>query len=224
MKNSTIKAILIILICVTILLVVANFIIRKMSNDYLLKKLVPFLLEQEGGLSNDPDDNASAHPAPWTYEGETGWHTNKGITYQTFVSNAHKVGYKPTAENFFTMPDYIWLGILKKSYMGAFPLDEISHLPKIQAVIITWAWGSGPGGAEGYLANFQRKNFGIQDKDITPSEIVRNFKIHVNPLNEEKWFQKLCDQRAIDFSKMKDYPKYKNGWISRLNKFRKLFK
>src|SRR5690606_10527030 len=106
-------------------------------------------------------DTASSYPAPWSYKGQTGWHTNKGITYQTFVSNASRLGYEATAENFFKMPDEIWLKILKGVYMKAFPLDRISHLPRIQAVIITWAWGSGPAGAERYLANFQRQVMGI---------------------------------------------------------------
>ncbi len=223
MTNKLTRTILIVFAVAVLVYFVGQYALNRFFNVMLLTKLVPFIQEQEGGLSRDPDDNASAYPAPWTYKGASGWHTNKGITYQTFVSSAAKLGYQPTADLFFTMPDWLWLKILKGTFMAPWPLDQIAHLPRIQAVIITWAWGSGNGGAETRLARFQRDEFGIQDSNITKAEIVANFKKYVNPANEKQWFDKLCERRAIDFSKMEDYSKYKNGWLSRLNKFKTLF-
>lgn len=205
--------------------VMVGFVIyRKLRTKKMIEKLIPFIQKQEGGLSRDPDDNASSNPCPYPYKGKTGYHTNKGITWTTFTSMAKVIGYSPTAENFFKMPFKIWFDILKNGYMKPYNLDEIDHLPRIQAVIITWAWGSGVAGSERYLARFQRKQFGIQDNDIKPIEITRNFNQHVNKLNEKKIFLQLCEQRAFDFSQMSDFPKYKNGWLNRLNEFKNLFK
>ena len=200
-----------------------QYLINKFTNVMLITKLAPFMKKWEGGLSRATTDTASSLPAPWTYQGKTGWHTNKGITYAAFISNAARLGYSPTAENFFTMPDRLWLKILQGAYVNAFPLNEISHLPRIQAVIITWAWGSGVSGAEGKLARFQREIMGIQDSNITPTEIVKNFKKKVNPLNEKEWFNKLCDRRAEDFKKMSTCSANCKGWLRRLGEFRTLF-
>lgn len=213
-----------VMLCVTLLVVFAGqFLINKILNVMLLGKLTPFLLQYEGGLSRDPLDAASSHPAPWTWKGVSGWHTNKGVTYSAFVALAPKCGYAITPENFFLMPNDIWLKILKEGYMKPYPLDKISHLPRIQAVIITWAWGSGVSGSETYLARFQREVMGINDSNITPSEIVDNFKKRINPVNELEWFNKLCDRRSADFKKMNTYYKHGNGWETRLIAFRKLF-
>lgn len=216
-------AIMVIVITFTITAFSMQFLINKYLNVMLLSKLVPFILESEGGLSRDPFDKEAARPAPWEHEGQTGWHTNKGVTYTTFVTNASRLGYAATSDNFFKMPDDIFLKILKGGYMASYPLDKINHLPRIQAVIITWAWGSGVSGSERYLADFQREVMGIQDSNITKQEIVENFRKKVNPINEKEWFDKLCDRRALDFSKMSTYSQHGKGWMNRLNKFRKLF-
>lgn len=186
-------------------------------------KLIPFVKKWEGGLSRDPDDNASSDPAPWTYKGKSGYHTNMGVTYSTFKSMAGKVGYEVTAQNFFNMSNAIWYGILKHGYMKSYPLEKLNHLPRIQAVIITWAWGSGTGGSERHLANFQREHFGIKDSDITKAEIVKNFTERVNPLNEKAIFNLLCNERESFFKRHEDYWKYGKGWLNRLNDFRATF-
>ncbi len=204
-------------------IVTAQYLLNKFLNIMLISKLKPFIEKWEGGLSRDPNDTAGSNPAPWSYNGLTGWHTNKGITYSTFVGNASRLGYAATKENFFNMPDALWLKILKGAYVNAFPIEKIAHLPKIQAVIITWSWGSGTGGAERYLANFQREEMGIQDSNITPAEIVDNFKRKINPLNESIWFEKLCDRRLADYKNMKTWSAHGNGWTNRLNDFKKTF-
>lgn len=214
--------ILLFVLMVAVFIVIFNKIIRAMLGKYyVLKKLAPFIGKHEGGLSSDPVDNASSFPSPWLYKGLPA-HTNRGVTYSTFVSMAGKLGYEVNRKNFMEMPDSIWARITSNGYWDLYPMDEISHLPRIQAVIFTWAWGSGGGGSEKLLANFQREVMGIKDSNITKQEIVSNFKKHINPANELKWFNKLCDRRAEDFSEMADYWKYKNGWLNRLSEFRKL--
>lgn len=177
----------------------------------------------EGGLSRDPYDSASSIPAPWVYNGHSGWHTNKGITYAAFKAHSAESGYIPSKENFFQMPEHIWLKVLRNGYMKPYPLQKINNLPSIQAVIITWAWGSGLSGSEKQLAKFQRTYFGIQDADITKEEIVDNFKKRVNLLNEKQVFHALCDHRLSFFKSLPSAPQHLKGWTNRLNEFRKLF-
>lgn len=222
-SNQTLQIALVISVTALIVVFVGQYALNKIFSNMLISKLEPFIKRWEGKRSRDPKDSAASDPAPWAFQGLTGWHTVMGITYTAFKTTAPKVGYAVTAENFFNMPNDLWFKILEHGYMKPFPLSKISHLPRIQAVIITWAWGSGVGGTEKYLANFQRQVMGIQDSNITPTEIVENFKKRINPLNEKEWFLKLCDRRAQDFSKMATYSVHGKGWINRLNDFRKTF-
>lgn len=183
----------------------------------LIAKLQPFLEKWEGGLSNDPYDKAASYPSPWN-----GYHTNKGVTYKTFKTLSPKLGYAVTKDNFLNMPNHIWIKIVQH-YADSFPLDRINHLPSIQAVIITWAWGSGAGGAERHLANWMRANWGIQDSDITPSEIVEHFNKRVNAFNQKAIFNQLCDDRARQFRTFSTWSVHGKGWMNRLNDFRSRF-
>lgn len=187
------------------------------------KKLVDYILQKEGGLSRQPADNAAANPAPYTHNGYNDWHTNMGITWKAFESNASKLGYQVNYQNFFFMPHSIWYKILKEVYMQGYPLERIDHLPRIKAVIITWAWGSGLGGSEKRLADYQREVMGIVDSNITRPEIVENFRKHINGMNERAYFDSLCNRRLEDFKKMNDWPVFGNGWSKSLERFRKLF-
>lgn len=223
MNQQLIKALLTIAIVAVGIVVLIQFIINKYTKSVMLIKLVPFLKKQEGGLSRAKTDTASKYPAPWAYKGHSDWHTNKGITYQTFKSNGDRLGYDVTAENFFSMPDEIWGKILTGVYMSAFPLSEIDHLPRIQAVITTWAWGSGVSGSTTRLANFQREKMGIKDSNITASEIVKNFNEKINSGNEKEWFLELCQRREEDFRKMSTFTANGRGWLNRLEEFKKLF-
>lgn len=199
-------------------------VVYKISNrKSFMQKLVEFIKKWEGGLSRAKSDTASQYPAPWEYNGQKGWHTNMGITYKTFTSLAKKIGYAVSAENFFNMSGDLWMKILLEGYMKPYPLHKIKHLPRIQAVIITWAWGSGLGGSERRLAGFQREVMGIVDGDITKDEIIENFKRYVTKVNERKWFHLLCDRRAEDFMKMSTFAANGKGWLRRLADFRETF-
>jgi len=42
-----------------------------------IKYITGFTEKWEGGLSRATTDTASKNPSPYTYKGQTGWHTNK---------------------------------------------------------------------------------------------------------------------------------------------------
>lgn len=188
------------------------------------KQIVPFFYKWEGGLSRNENDSASDFPCPYPYKGVVGWHTNKGVTWETFVSNSEKLGYAATADNFFRMPHEIWHKIFKKSYWDVYDLDNCKY-QSIANVIVSWSWGSGAFGAEVQLARFQRDVMGINDSNITKTEIVENFNA-LSPSKEKEIFDKLCDWRESFFRKIArngGNSKFLNGWLNRLNAFRKAY-
>lgn len=104
----------------------------------------------EGGLTDDIDDNASKYPVPGTYtkikkgkpHTSSRWHTNKGVTWATFKSNAVKLGYSATPELFFLMPKEIWLKIAKSRYWDILYLDQYQS-QAIANILFSWQWMSG---------------------------------------------------------------------------------
>ena len=97
---------------------------------------IPFIKKAEGGLSRVKTDSASAHPAPWPYNGHSDWHTNKGVTYQTFAALAPKLGYAITPENFFAMPDAIWYKIYKTYWDSA--KGDLIDSTAIAIALVDW--------------------------------------------------------------------------------------
>jgi hypothetical protein len=107
--------------------------------------------------------------------------------------------------------------------LDAYPLNRINHLPRIKAIISDWCIHSGGGGSEGYLADFQRDVFKVEDSNITKSEIVDNFNKYVNRSNEKHVFELLLKRRLTDFAQMSGWNGNKNGWKSRLESLRSTF-
>ena len=104
--------------------------------DY--KNIVSHTLYHEGGKSRDPEDNAARNPVP---DG-TGYHTNKGVTWTTFVALAPKIGYSPTAQLFYVMPVEIWLKIYKQGYWDKVGGDGIRS-QAVANMLAQRAWCSG---------------------------------------------------------------------------------
>lgn len=175
------------------------------------KVAIPYIKKAEGGLSRATTDSASKHPAPWPYEGKTGWHTNKGITYATFESLGPKLGYKVTAENFFKMPDSIWYKIYKQGYWDPMGGDQI----KSQAVanaIADWAWASGTGGARNGIKKWLDRDYNAK-VDSTSSMVAK-----LNDLTKDgdtKVFLNLIEARKKAFIAL-NQPANIKGWLARM--------
>lgn len=170
----------------------------------------PFIQKWEGGLSRQTADNASSYPAPWTYKGVTGWHTNKGVTYKTFSSLSSKLGYANTAENFFAMPDDIWDKIFYYGYWKPWGLDGV----KSQAIadfIANASWGSGLTGSfntiKKYLAT---KNISVSTKEQAVAALNK-----ISLLNEKQIFTELIEWRNNFFRSLSDFSVYGKGWLNR---------
>jgi lysozyme family protein len=189
--------------------------------DY--RKQIGFIKKWEGGMSNDPNDPAAAHPMPCVHNGQSGWHTNKGITWLTFSSNAKALGYAASCENFIAMPDSIWLKIFKKIFWDKFQLDTYRS-QAVADIVVSWAWGSGLGGAYRQLARFLNGNYGASLPDLKSDysgENVNKIKEIFNALTRRKPREKTLQDELIahyrNFYISLNKPYYINGWLNRLD-------
>lgn len=172
----------------------------------------PFIMAWEGGLSRATTDTASNNPAPFTYDGKTGWHTNKGITWTTFSSNATKLGYSPTADNFFKMPMEIWNKIFKKVYWDAIQADKIES-QALATYAVSWVWGSGVTGGSSRLKAFLKKQ-GVKD-----SPIYEGINQLENKVGAYKALELMLIDREQQFISMNQAANLQ-GWLNRLNWYR----
>lgn len=124
------------------------------------KRIIPLIKVKEGGLSKDPKDNAARRPVP---DG-SGNHTNKGITWGTFVDNAKALGYQPTTALFYQMPDNVWERIFKRLYWDAINGDNINSLG-VAFAMTDFAFNSGPGNAARVMQQTLKHNFNFRLKE-----------------------------------------------------------
>lgn len=177
---------------------------------------IPYIQKAEGGLSRATTDNASKDPSPYTYNGVTGWHTNRGITWSTFKNLATAVPYSITQDNFIKMPDSIWLGIYKKGYWDDMKGD-LYNSQAIANAVVDFAWASGGGGSRKSLAKFLAPK-GITAKDST--SIANGFNELIKKEGESKVFSDLIDHRKNFFISL-NQPANQKGWLSRMDTLKK---
>jgi lysozyme family protein len=185
-------------------------------------KIVSFIKSKEGGLSSATTDTASDNPSNCG-NGSNGkpYHTNKGVTWETFKGLSTKLGYLATCDNFKNMPDSIWGKIYKNGYWNPMQGDRIQN-QAVANTFVEMAWGSGVGsntstrGAIPYLKKFFKSNYNKNFDTIT--QIVD----YVNDLNESgqspQLFEKLYDFRKSLYTSF-NQPSNLKGWINRLDAF-----
>ncbi len=177
---------------------------------------IPYIKKAEGGLSRAVTDSASKNPSPYVYNGVTGWHTNRGITWSTFKGLAPSVGYAVNQDNFIKMPDSIWLGIYKTGYWN----DMKGDLYDSQAIanaVVDFAWASGGGGSRKSLIKFLKQK-GIVANDS--ASISKGFNSLVKKEGEAKVFSDLIDHRKNYFISL-NQPANEEGWLKRMDTLKK---
>lgn len=175
------------------------------------KTIIPLIKAKEGGLSKNPNDNAAKRPVP---DG-TGYHTNKGITWGTFVDNAKKYGYQPTTNLFYRMPDNIWEAIYKGEYWDSVKADQINSAG-VAFAMVDFAFNSGPGNAVTQMQQALNKNFGFKLKeDGAIGPITLNA---INTTNPKKLLEAYKVER-VNFIRNSQAIHYtlKEGLVSRIN-------
>lgn len=173
----------------------------------------------EGGLSRDTADRASAHPCPTPFNGKTGWHTNKGITYPVWVS----LNGKDKDHLFFEMPDENWWKIFKVLYFDRVKGDQFTSL-NIACMVAAFAWGSGATPAGKILQralNLLGENLSV-DGVIGPKTIEA-----ANSKNATELFDVLMNEREKFFRNIAtkgQNAKFLKGWLNRLEDYKTKFR
>ena len=185
------------------------------------KFAVPYYLKKEGGLSRATTDTASRNPAPCTINGQTGWHTNKGVTWETFKNNAN-LGYTANCENFKNMPANIWGLIYKKRFWDfwnsyAIPYQSIADF-------LTWSvWGSGGGtftgtrGSIPFWRNFLLKNYQYVAKN--KADIRRKMLELAQTKGEREFWAEMVQYRWDWYARL-NQPANLRGWRRALDGYK----
>ena len=177
---------------------------------------IPFIKAVEGGLSRNPADTASKKPAPWAWKGKSGWHTNKGITYSTFVSMSKKIGYQVTPENFFLMPDRIWQAIFKTGYWDTLECDRISS-KAVAIALVDYAFNFGAFGARKRLTAWLGTKYNLVA--TTPTAVATAIN-QLTAKGDKAFFVALIQHRREAYKKL-NQPQNEEGWLARMDKLEK---
>ena len=171
---------------------------------------------REGGLSRNPDDHAASDPAPCSYNGKTGWHTNKGITWSTFKFYAPVLGYSPSCDLFFNMPNQLWQDIFSQIWKGAGAYDIKN--PALANLVFQWRWGSGPASAVSHLSSELKAYSGVSPGNFAAIAQTIN-SLSDTPEKARKLFDFLWNER-LKFYYALNQPTFIKGWVDGWNKFR----
>jgi hypothetical protein len=168
-------------------------------------------LKWEGGLSKATTDTASRNPSPYVHKGVTGWHTNKGVTYSTFVSASKKLGFENNANNFINMPDAIWNKIAKGLYWDNLNLDQLKS-NGVAFQLFSWNWGAGTGWFPRIKRFLTSKGIEWNGKSSTLSDSMNKL---IEKQGEKKTIADLDIQQKEYYTSL-NQPANIKGWINRI--------
>lgn len=164
-------------------------------------KLIPFILQWEGGFVNDPDDLGGA--------------TNKGITIGTFAEYKKRKGQKaPTVDDLKNISGADWHDVFKSLYWDRWKADEIKN-QSVANILVDWVWASGSHGIKR-----PQRLLGVKADGIVGKQTVAA----VNAMDAATLFKMIKDDRAkfideICRARPKN-EKYRKGWMNRINAIR----
>lgn len=179
------------------------------------QNLISDIIFFEGGLSKDKNDTASKNPVP---DG-TGNHTNKGVTWATFVSLGKQLGYNPTIKLFYEMPKNIWLEVYKRGFWDYIKAGSLNS-QAIANLYVQMAWGSGRDTAINQMFNLLNKYKSGFVTSKTKDNIIKALNSISQSSEEMKLFLFLWEQRMLFLQSLKNWSVYKNGWTKRMNKIK----
>ena len=161
-------------------------------------KLVPFILQWEGGFVNDPDDLGGA--------------TNKGITIGTFAEYKKRKGQKaPTVDDLKNISDTEWHDVFKSLYWDRWKADEIKS-QSVANILVDWVWASGSHGIKR-----PQRLLGVKADGIVGKQTIAA----LNAMDAATLFKMIKDDRAKFIDEIcKARPKnekYRKGWMNRIN-------
>lgn len=181
------------------------------------------MLKWEGGYSSDPTDTARTVATSKLLNGHP-IHTNKGITYDTWLKTASALGHPKTEQAFLNMTSSQWGKIMKKFYWDYVLGDDIQS-QAIAEILTEIVWGSGPGGVKPNVILMQKF---LKEKGYDPKGIDGKIgKNTVNALNKYIYDKGASGEKQIvdliwknRSNQLKGYPSAKDhlkGWMNRMN-------
>lgn len=164
-------------------------------------KLIPFILQWEGGFVNDPDDLGGA--------------TNKGITIGAFTEYKKRRGQKaPTVTDLKNISDAEWRDVFKSLYWDRWKADEIKN-QSVANILVDWVWASGSHGIKR-----PQRLLGVKADGIVGKQTIAA----LNAMDAATLFRMIKDDRAKFIDEIcKARPKnekYRKGWMNRINAIR----
>jgi len=182
-----------------------------------INKIIEHTKKWEGTLSNATTDTASKYPSPYIYKGQSGWHTNRGITYATFENASKRLGFANNEKNFIYMPDEIWLKIAKNLFWDKLYLDNMKS-QALANLMFSWTWASGYGWNNRVQRYFTSKNIEWIKNDYKALPI--NFNALVDKYGEKKIFDELFEQYKKFYISL-NQPANIKGWLNRADDLKK---
>lgn len=182
--------------------------LKKMETKADYKKILPFVLKWEGGVSDHKDD--------------TGGLTNRGVTYATYQKLCLKIyGCQPNLEHFMTL-SYDEVGLMVQHFWNVATCNNSINSQKVSEAIFNWYWGSGTDG----LKWFQGMLNDEFNANLVVDGIVGKKTIElINSINEDDLFKAAIYCRYATFHTIcKNNPTQKvflRGWLNRLDEFAK---
>lgn len=201
---------------VVIIAAVIFFVLRGMRTIHsgvisdpkgFLNALYPWLSAEAGGLSDrNTGGDRDLHRAQITVtrNGHTyvNPHTNRDVTYTTFLKYARKFGYPATPQGFVDMPEWLWREIVNAIYVG----DGLPYTNNLvlAAYIGSWYWGSGSISStnKAKIRAILKKPIGDGDKLDQLIALRKQFFASLHSSNPTKFPQSLVDsydERADSF-------------------------
>lgn len=164
-------------------------------------KLIPFILQWEGGFVNDPDDLGGA--------------TNKGITIGAFTEYKKRKGQKaPTVDDLKNISAADWHDVFKSLYWDRWKADEIKS-QAVANILVDWVWASGSHGIKR-----PQRLLGVKADGIVGKQTIAA----LNAMDAATLFTMIKDDRAKFIDEIcKARPKnekYRKGWMNRINAIR----
>ena len=190
--------------------------------DY--RKAIPHVLRWEGGLSSDPKDTAAQGAVTSKLLKGYPIHTNRGVTYTTWLNTADKVGNPKTEQAFLNMTDGQWGKIFKKQFWDIIQADRIKS-QAIAELLVEFAWGSGFGGAKIEYRALQKylTERGYDTKGIDGAigrNTIRALNEYINKTGakgEKELYDFLWLTRRNSLAKKRTASIHYKGWMNRMN-------
>jgi lysozyme family protein len=180
-------------------------------------KILNHVAKFEGGLSSDPDDNASRFPSPIKDAKGRPYHTNKGVVWATWVNYSKIKGIAVDANKWFNMTEATWRDIVKKLYWDPYKLDNLNSQGIAEIIFEAYWGGGGSVMAKDVQTKLRQLGFNVSVDGSVGNETIKALNQAIKKPGAEKMFIEYMTQERLKYLKgLSDWWKYGKGWTNRV--------